>query len=465
MTGDSRLTSLRKEIETTTSEIISLVGKRLSLVQEVAEEKAKQGIPLVNRDVERHLQQEVVEACNANSLDSKFGLRLLNQLIAESIRVQRQTQTTDSHPTVADIFARARRKDSAGEQILHLEVGEPDFGPPNQATKMLKKSLRKGNVGYTQAQGILPLRSRIADIFTRRHSRNISPDEVIITVGGRLAIFLALSSIVQTGDEVIIIRPSYPAYSKFVTKAGGRPVSLWSSLDESWNPDMDALENLINPTTRAIILNTPSNPTGKVLNEATVEGIVHLANENDLFVISDEVYSKFTRFPHTSILEFPGCTHICVQSFSKTYGMTGFRLGFAISNSETVNAMADLQSLLVTSVPEFVQHSGIGALDSEDDVKQNVEVIESRRRVMTDLLEELPLSFYAPDGGFYLFPRFQNEELNGSEFAERLLVESGVSIVPGAIYGRRYSSFFRIALCQEKQVLIEAAQRIGEMLE
>lgn len=464
MNSDSRLASLRKAIARTTKEIFSLIDKRLSLVRKVSEEKKKDGISLIDRDVERHLQNRVVELCTGCDFDSSFALRILNQLIEESVRVQSEGQKVDSPPSVAEIFSKARRMDDAGRHVLHLEVGEPDFGPPNRAKTRLTEALNRGHGGYTEDTGILSLRMKIADVFSRRYSTQISADEVIVTAGGRTAFFLAVSSLVGTGDEVIILEPSYPAYSRFVNRAGGRPISLSTELEDSWTPKIGELEEQINPTTKAIILNSPSNPTGKILEESVFSRIVNLADDNDISVISDDVYSRFTQSHHTSILDYRNDRHVCVQSFSKTYGMTGFRLGFAISNTETINTMAKIQGLFLTSVPEFVQYSGLGALDSEDEVKHNVEVIESRSRVVNRLLKELPLSFYPPDGGFYFFPRFQNEELDSVDFAEHLLEENGVCIVPGTIYGRRYSSFFRIALCQEKQVLIEAIRRIGEML-
>jgi len=465
MTNNPQFALLREEIERTTKDIFSLIDKRLSLVRKVSEKKEQQGIPVINRDVERRLQKHITELCSERDIDSKFALRILNQLIAESVRVQRDRNSIGSSPSIAEIRSRSVLMSNAGRDIIHLEVGEPDFGPPRKARSRLMKALSRGNVGYTDPSGILPLRKKIASVFSRRYSTPISPDEVIVTAGGRLALFLAVSSLVQVGDEVIIVDPSYPAYSRFVTKVGGRPISLSTSLASSWEPEIGQLEEHISPTTKAIILNSPSNPTGKVLDESIFNEIAKLAKDNGMFLLSDEVYSRFTQCHHTSVLDFPDCKHVCVQSFSKTYGMTGFRLGFAISSVETINMMAKLQGLLLTSVPEFVQYSGLGALDSEDNVKQNVEVIQSRRRVMSEVFEEMSLSFYPPDGGFYFFPRFQNRELDSLDFARRLLEKKGVSIVPGTIYGHRYSSFFRVALCQAEDVLIEAARRIGEMLE
>jgi len=464
MSTDETLPSLREEIVSTTREIFHLVGKRMSLAKQIAERKARLGTPIINREVERRLQEQVVETCNEVSLESEFGLKLLNSLITESIRIQNRSRILDSLPTVTEIFSRARSLERSGREVFHLEVGQPDFGPPERVRIMLNKALSEGHAGYTEPVGIPPLREKIASIFSQEYKRQILPDDVIVTVGGKLAIYLGISSVVGPGDEVVIIEPSYPAYSQFVQELGARPVFLSTTLDSSWSPAMSEVEAAINPTTKAIIMNTPSNPTGKMLEENTFKGITELASENDICIISDEVYCKFTQTNHSSILEFPESNHICVQSFSKSHGMTGFRLGFAVSNSEIIKKMAKLQSLLLTCAPEFIQYAGIAALDCDEDVEKNAKTIQSRRQLMIKLLEDFPLSFYPPDGGFYVFPKLNDENMNGRDFAERLLQETGVCVVPGAIYGRPYDSFFRIALCQTEDILAEAANRMGDIL-
>lgn len=459
----SQISTLRNEIGILTRQIFDLVAKRMSLAKEISERKREHDVPVIDRGVERALQDEVLETCRQVSLESDFGLRLLNILITESVRVQQEQCADSSLPTVTEIFSRAKAIERSGNEVLHLEVGEPDFGPPTAVKTALNNALASGQAGYTEPIGIPSLREKIAEIFSKEYKSEIGPGNVIITVGGKLAVYLGVSSVVRPGDEVIVIEPSYPAYSEFVEELGGRVVFISSTLEDSWTPDLEDVKNSINHTTKGIIINSPSNPTGKILSEETFGEIAELAIDSGIFVISDEVYSKFAENRQTSIIEHSECNHIAVQSFSKSHGMTGFRLGFAISDSETITSMAKLQSLLLTCAPEFIQYAGIAALDCIEDVERNALRIQSRRELMTDLLRNLPLRFHPPDGGFYVFPQLPDEE-SGQEFAERLLLETGVCVVPGAVYGRPYQSFFRIALCQNENILEEAVRRIGDVL-
>ncbi|MHA2081633.1 MAG: pyridoxal phosphate-dependent aminotransferase, partial [Candidatus Thorarchaeota archaeon] len=193
-------------------------------------------------------------------------------------------------------------------------------------------AVKNGHAGYTESAGIIELRAKIADHENQKRDLDISPNQVIVTVGGRFALYLCLATSLKPGDEVVVIDPSYPAYSNCIRETGGRPIHLTTSLEDDWIPDMGILEDNINHTTRTIILNSPSNPTGKVLDKSTLDLIVALAVENDIRIVSDEVYSEYSFSSHTSMLQFPQCDQVYINSFSKTYGMTGFRLGYAISD-------------------------------------------------------------------------------------------------------------------------------------
>jgi len=214
-------------------------------------------------------------------------------------------------------------------------------------------------------------------------------------------------------------------------------------MENRWDLDLETVQNHISPSTRLLILNSPSNPTGKVLGEETIKGLVALADENDIYFISDEVYSDFSYTPHTSILQYPESKQITVKSFSKLYGMTGFRLGYAITDSDTVKSMARIQLLHLTSPPEFIQHAGLTALDCVDDASRNITIIENRLQTATKLLTRLPFSFTNPDGGFYIFLRMKTDAMNGREIADQLLSECSVGVVPGVVYGQQYDPFFR----------------------
>ncbi len=464
MTKNPRLGDLRTEIEQVTLEIVSLAGKRTELARKVAKEKLNSGVPLVNREVEQHLRSIVTEQCSRDQSDSAFALRLLNELIMESIRKQ-ESHITPSMPVSAyHIFVKARELERAGKEVLHLEVGEPDFGPPAAVAESLTRAVKNGHTGYTESMGIHELRSKIADHENQKHDLDISANQVIVTVGGRFALYLSLVASIRQGDEAIVIDPSYPAYSDIIRETGGRPIHLSTHLEDNWIPDIGLLEDNINQTTRMIILNSPSNPSGKVLDKSTLDMVVELAVENDIRIVSDEVYSEYASSPHTSMLQYEQCSKVYINSFSKTYGMTGFRLGYAVSDVDTIRRITQLQTLSLTCAPEFIQYSGVRALDCADDANRYTALIEKRITTFCKKLEKIPVSFYQPDGAFHIFPMLNDEKLNGLGFADQLLTEKGVAVVPGIAYGQKYSRFFRISVCQPEERLIEAVDRMEEIL-
>lgn len=464
MSGPSRLDGLRGEIERVTLAIIDLVGQRNSLAHSVALEKSQHEVALVNPTVERHLRELVVERCNIAGVEPSFGIRMLNQLIDESIRIQRTTvrpePTYDGHK----LFSIAKELEQTGKKVIHLEVGEPDFGPPDSVIHATTDALSRRFTHYAQSTGIPVLRQKIAKILSEYHQRGVSPQEVIVTASGKYALFLAIACTLEAGDEAIIIDPSYPSFSSSVRRVGARPIHIPTEFENDWIPDVDVIQEQINRSTRLIIVNSPCNPTGKVLDEGTCRALTRMAEDNDLWILSDEAYSSFTYTHYTSFLQFPACRQITIRSFSKPYGMTGFRLGYTVADPEMVKRMADIQYGHLTSIPEFVQYAGLAALDCEDEVVRNASTIKSRLHLVSSLLEDLPVSFKRADGGFYLFVRLEGKEQDGVRFAEQLLTETGVCVTPGIVYGPHYGSFFRIAVCQPEEQLREGLARIGEFL-
>lgn len=464
MSESPLLHNLRSDIERITLSIIDLVGQRNALVHDVAREKLRISSPLVNPSVERQIRAAVSDRCRLSGVDAGFGQRLLNQLMEESIRLQTDTSPPESTYDGHALFTCAKDMESSGKRVIHLEVGEPDFGPPTEVVQAMNSAVGNRMIRYTQSTGILALREKIASIHSRSSKRKISPQNVIITVSGKYALFLGVASCLQTGDEAIIIDPSFPAYSSCVREVGGRPIHVPTGLESEWTLDVDIVQEHINESTKLIILNSPSNPTGKILDERTCKALVDLAIENDVRILSDEVYSVFSYAPHTSVLNFSSCNQTVVKSFSKPYGMTGFRLGYAVSDNDTIKKMARLQYLHLTCVPEFIQHAGIAALDCNDHVKRNSETIKARLQFVSGFLKELPVSFKPAEGGFYIFAKLNSDRMNGVEFAEQLLSEKAVCVMPGIIYGNQYSSFFRISVCQPEDQLREGLMLIGEVI-
>ncbi|TFG97341.1 aminotransferase class I/II-fold pyridoxal phosphate-dependent enzyme [Candidatus Thorarchaeota archaeon] len=465
MNQNLQLDSLRAEIQKVTLDIVSLTEQRRKLVQQVAKEKLANGIPLVNLDVEKNLRLAVIERCQDEQLDPKAALRLLNQLIIDSVQKQEAILESSTVPNAYSSLMKARDMERTGRKVIHLEVGEPDFEPPELVKTSLKEALDLGYSKYSESAGIADLREKIANHLNEIQNTNVSSDQVIVTPGARFAIVLSVLSRIQRGDEVIILDPSYPAYTDIVRESGGRTIHVPTFLENDWIPNMDLVESRINESTKMMILNSPSNPTGKVLTRSTLQSLVDLAIEHDIQILSDEVYSRFTSAKHPSVLEFPECSQVFVDSFSKTYRMSGYRIGYAVSDVSSIQRMTQLQNIFLTSIPEFIQYAGLNALDCKEDVERYAATIRQRRDHMCKLLRDLPLSFCQPDGGFYIFSKLETEKFDGVQFSEKLLEEQGVSVVPGIAYGSDYSHFFRISVCQPEKDLIKAAGCIKEVLQ
>ncbi len=460
-----QLDTLRSEIEKVTLEIISLTARRRKLVSQVVKEKQEFGIPVVNLNVEKKLREAVIERCRLEQIDSAASLRLLNQLIIESVQKQEAILQPSVVPNAYSILMKARAMELAGRKIVHLEVGEPDIGPPESVKTFLKQALDARLTKYSHSAGIIDLRTKLANKLNEHHGTTFSHEEVLVTPGGRFALVLSVLAGVTPGDEVIIVDPSYPAYGDIVRESGGRPVHVPTFLENDWIPQIAPLESCINDSTKMMIINSPSNPTGKVLAHSTLQDIVNLAGEHDIQILSDEVYATFTSSKIPSILDFPECSGIFVDSFSKTFRMSGFRLGYAASDKVTIQRMTQLQNTFLTSIPEFIQHAGLQALNCSVEAEQYSETIAQRRELMCDLLRDLPLSFCQPDGGFFIFAKLGIENFNGIQFAEKLLENRGVAVVPGNAYGSEYSRFIRISICQPENELIKAAECIKEVLQ
>jgi aspartate aminotransferase len=462
------INNLRKEIEEVTTEIFQLIGKRLALAQKIAESKMKKGLPVEDVDAERRLKEIISKKCEAYGVDLDFGLRLLNMLIEESKSIQKdmikKTDEKAVFSTPYEVFAEAKKLERMGKRLIHLEVGEPDFGPPESVKEAVADALKSGYAHYTETAGIPQLREKIASVNNELYHADISPEQVIVTPGGRYAVYLGIASILSPGDEAIVFEPAWPAYKDCVRAVQAKAVVVPSRLENGWEPDLDVFAEHVNRLTKLVILNSPNNPTGKVFGEGVLRHIVEVANEKGIYIMSDEVYSNFAFKPFKSILEFPDCKHIFVDSFSKTFGMTGFRVGYTISDTETVKKMVKIQNLCLTSVPEFVQYAAIKALDCKEDAKKYAKTVEDRIVFLCNALDKIPVSYHKPDGGFYVFPKLRDENMDTQNFVKRLLTEKGVCVTPGTAFGEEYKNFFRVIACQPKNLLLEAVEKMGDLL-
>ena len=455
------LGKLRAEIRNITLDIITKAHKRMKLSEQIGAIKGNLRIEIEDENVEQEVRRSVIELSHTLGIDPAFSGRLLNMLLMESIRLQQIQHKKIGNdpliPTHLSVFMKAKELESSGKKIIHMEVGEPDYPPPKKIRKALIESYNKKQYHYTDSKGLLKLRQAIA----KKVGHGIEHDEVIVTSGGRFAIFSAILSILRPGEEVISIEPSWPAYREFVDFAGGRIKTLGTTIENNWTPDTEQLEEMIDHHTKIIVLNYPNNPTGKILDKKDVTRIVSLAQDNGLYVISDEVYSDYAFKGFTSLTHYEYDRSIVVSSFSKSCAMTGFRVGYGIADREVISKMARIQAIALTSVAEPMQYAALSAMDYSP--AGNVKLIKERLDLISEKLSNMSLDFISPDGAMYVFPRLKGLIQNDAALVGKLL-DLGVAVAPGSGFGQDYTRFIRISACQPKKMLERGLEVINSVL-
>lgn len=459
----SEMESLRKDIANITRKIIQLIGTRNEIARRIGELKRLNGLPLQDEDVELKLRDQVINECKNSGVSEDAGLKVLSVLLSESKRIQGLDRDREVI-SLMSIFTRVRELERSGRRLIRLDVGEPDFEPPKVVVNGCIKALMESRTHYTEARGIPELIDAIREYIYNKYNREITNDEAIVTFGGRFAIISALQAIMREGDSCLIIDPSWPAYKQVIRYIGCRDVAMETSIDNGWEVDIEALKEKLN-SVRAIILSYPTNPNGKIISRDKFNEIVELCNEKDVTIISDEIYNSYAYRDCPSILDTECKSFIYTTSFSKSWAMTGFRIGFAISSREIISKMAKIQSLMLTSLPEFIQYGAINALKfAAEDVKRNSEIMRRRIELACSELDKIEnISYYKPDGAMYIFPMIKKEGIECEEFCSKLLNEKGVSVVPGKGFGN-YAKFFRISLGRDGKEIVEGIRRIGEFL-
>ncbi len=342
--------------------------------------------------------------CASKGIDEKLGARILTLLFKETIEREASSSKGEAI-SAAEMFARAKELEKQGKKVIHLEVGEPDFSPPRKVLEATKDAMYHGFTRYTIPSGIPELRAKIASHVSKKYHVKFSEGDVICTVGARFGIFAAMNAVLSPGNEVINIAPNWPAYKDTAEFLGARVRTINTTLEKSWEPSLEDLENSITDATQMLVLSYPNNPTGKVLNPKTLGKIVEIAQKKNITILSDEVYADYCFAPNKSLIEFEYPNSVVVSSFSKTYAMTGFRLGYAMGNEKVLARMAKIQEIAILSLPHFIQVGAMKAFDDESYVKRNVAEMKKRFEVAARLLSKLPLDFQKPDGGLYIFPK------------------------------------------------------------
>ena len=362
---------------------------------------------------------------------------------------------------------------SSIRDCISLGVGEPDFVTPWEIRDAAIKSVQAGKTQYTSNAGLLSLREEIAGYLSARFNAVYEPgSEIIVTIGASEAIDLALRTLVRPGDEVLIPSPSYVSYAPNAAITGGVAVAVETSAKNGFALTPELLEKAITPRSKALILPYPNNPTGAIMTRAQLEKIAEVAERHDIFVISDEIYAELTYGQkHASFAAIPGMKKrtILINGFSKAFAMTGWRLGYFCAPEAVVKAAYKIHQYTIMCAPTASQVAGEAALRSgrEDEYRAVTEMRESydvRRRYLVAKFNEIGLSTFEPKGAFYVFPSVKSTGLTGDEFAERLLKEQRVAVVPGSAFGDSGKYFVRCSYATSLADLKTAAQRIKAFL-
>jgi aspartate aminotransferase len=442
-------------MDAVTLEMIRLLKDRTEISKKIGEIKKNIGKGVTDETREDILRNKVVSLSNELGLDESIATKFLNFLLNESVKIQ-----TTNKQTHLSIFLKAKSMEQEGKKIIHMEVGEPDFSPPPIVKNALEEVFDKGFLKYGQVRGIPEFREKLASYVSEKFSTNITQENIIVSPGARFSIFTAITTLLNPGDEMIVIEPAWPAYKDCALNAGIKIRTISTTLEGKWEPSIEQIRNTINSNTKMIVLNYPNNPTGKILPKKLQDEIMEIARKNQIYVLSDEIYSQYAKEDWKSILSYNYEKSIVTQSFSKSHAMTGFRIGYAIADSKIIEKMAKLEALCLTNVSEPIQYVAMKALES--DTSRNTGTVQSRLNLLSQKANEIGLEFIIPDGAMYLFVRVDKEGFDGVKFANDTL-DKGLAIAPGEGFGN-YKNYIRISACQDENSLIEGMNILRDIL-
>jgi len=438
-----------------TLELIKLLKTRTDIAKEIGKVKKTIGKVVTDEEREDNLRGKIIKVSKEIGLDETLASKFLNFLLNESIKVQSENKQTH-----LSIFLKAKSLEQKGKEIIHMEVGEPDFSPPEIVKKSLSEIFDKGFMKYGQAKGMPKFREALAKYVSKKFNVEITQENIIVSPGARFSIFSAISTLLNPGDEMIVIEPAWPAYKDCALNAGIKVRTINTTLEKKWEPSIEQIKNTINSNTKMIVLNYPNNPTGKILPEKLQDKIIEIAKENNLYVLSDEIYSQYAKSNWKSILSYNYEKSIVTQSFSKSHAMTGFRVGYGIGSKQIIEKMARLEALCLTNVSEPIQYVAMKALEA--DTTNNSKIIQNRLDILCKKANEIGLEFIIPDGAMYIFAKINQEGFDGVEFANNSL-EKGIAVAPGEGFGN-YKNFIRISACQDEKTLMEGMVILGNIM-
>jgi aspartate aminotransferase len=367
--------------------------------------------------------------------------------------------------TAFEVLAKARALEAQGREIVHLEIGEPDFDTPSNIIEAAGTALREGYTHYCPSAGIPELREAVAEYISETRGVEAGAEQVVITPGAKPIMFFAVLALVEEGDEVLYPNPGFPIYESMINFVGAKPVPLVLEEERDFRFDVSQLADKVSPRTKMIIINTPQNPTGAILTRGDLETIAQVAEEHDLVVLSDEVYERLVyEGEHVSFLSLPGVQErtILLNGFSKTYAMTGWRLGYGVMPEELAVHITRLMTNSNSCTATFTQWAGIEALrGSQHESYKMVEEFRRRRDVIVPGLNAINgIRCAEPKGAFYVFPNIEGTGMNEKEFADYLMEEAGVAVLAGTSFGEYGRGFIRVSYANSVENIKKALANI-----
>jgi aspartate/methionine/tyrosine aminotransferase len=373
---------------------------------------------------------------------------------------------------IRKVFEEVNRRQAAGEDIVHLEIGRPDFDTPAHIKEAAKRALDEGKVHYSSNYGVPELREAIAQKLNRDNCLSYDPaTEIIVTVGANEAVFITMLTLLNPGDEVLIPDPCWLHYFYCTKMAGAVPISVPIKEENDFNPDIEEFRRRITQKTRMVVINTPNNPTGAVYTEEVLEELAQLARERDLLVLSDEIYEKmvYSGNRHFSIGNFPGMRErtVTVNGFSKIYAMTGWRLGYTAADRNLTSAMIRIHQYTTVCASSFAQWGAVEALEGpQNEPERMVKEFDRRRKLVYGALQEMPgIEVVEPKGAFYVFPNIKAVGKSAEELSWYLLDEAKIAMVPGTVLGDFGADYVRISYANSYENLKKAMDRMRAALQ
>jgi aspartate/methionine/tyrosine aminotransferase len=372
--------------------------------------------------------------------------------------------------TAFEVLAKAKALEKQGKDVVHLEIGEPDFDTPRNIKDAAIKAMNSGYTHYTPSAGIPELRQAIADYISKTRNLEVKPEEVVVTPGGKPIMFFGLLALVNPGDEVLYPNPGFPIYESVINFVGAKPVPIPLKEENEFSLDPEYVKQKITKKTKMIILNSPENPTGGVITRQQLKAIADcIADRDDVFVLSDEIYSRIVyEGKHESITQFAGMKDktIILDGFSKTYAMTGWRLGYGVMRKDLAEKVAQLMTNSNSCTATFTQMAGVEALKGPQNEPERMDAeFKKRREVIVSGLNSIKgITCKKPHGAFYVFPNITGTDMDCRKLGDHLLYDAGVAVLPGTSFGKYGEGYLRLSFANSIENIKKALERIDKAL-